>query len=598
MGPVVLAILQVAAIVGCADACVRPRTRKRLAAFLLVLGLLALTQSLLAGGDPRTLDITTTYTAYQGMQVAPKDFLVDQATAPAWAWGLLCGIFALAWAAWAWRHRESPPSTPFGAPLALALSGCALIFLLEKAAAPIGLVSPFALGQDKALLPATLAAAVLLTRQRPRVLEVILGLSLFVATTRMALALFATLASQGAWGTHVDVSTIEFVAVGTQPVEFEPGSLKQWWWLIAVPDLVVFPAIYMMSVGGIAFAVMMAAKQRQVDQARSRSTTAIPLALLLLPLALAAAAGAQVPSSTATTKPTSSPSTRITPPAGWLIDYSRARELARAQGKDLLLGFVGQDWCRWSQRLRQEVFDNESFQQKAPLAFVLVQVDFPKHHSQDPARREQNRRLKEKFQIQAYPTIYLADAAGRPYARTGYREVGPEIYLGQLLELREIRRKRDDEFQKAAAATGPERARYLAAGLEALAAGIPLDDYLPIIDEILALDPEDKESLKARYAAVKRRVLREAAMQKLTRELDRMAANKQWREILDAVAKFKQEQKPEGNMLQELVWIEAVACYEQDDKTQARAKFEEVMTLDPNSDMGKQARNAIQSLGN
>jgi len=87
-------------------------------------------------------------------------------------------------------------------------------------------------------------------------------------------------------------------------------------------------------------------------------------------------------------------------------------------------------------------------------------------------------------------------------------------------------------------------------------------------------------------------------MQKLTRELDRMAANKQWREILDAVAKFKQEQKPEGNMLQELVWIEAVACYEQADETQARAKFEEVMTLDPNSDMGKQARNAIQSLGN
>ncbi len=296
--------------------------------------------------------------------------------------------------------------------------------------------------------------------------------------------------------------------------------------------------------------------------------------------------------------PGSRPATRPELADGWVTDYQQACKLAKARGKDLLLGFTGYDWCNWCQRLRQEVFANESFQQKAPQAFVLVQVDFPRHQQQAAALRKQNRELRERFGIHAYPTIYLADAAGRPYARTGYRQVGPEIYLGHLLELREIRKKRDDEFQKAADAKGPERARYLAAGLDSLARGIPLDDYLPIIDKILALDPDDKESLKTRYTEVKRRVAQEAAMRRLTGQLDALAAQKQWPEILAAVARFRQGSKPAGNMLQQLVWIEAIALLEQDQKPQARAKFEEVIKLDPNSDLGKQAKKAIQALGN
>ena len=299
-------------------------------------------------------------------------------------------------------------------------------------------------------------------------------------------------------------------------------------------------------------------------------------------------------------RPGSKPATRPTAtelPHGWVTDYQQACTSAKAEGKDLLLGFVGYDWCEWCRRLRQEVFDNESFQQRAPQVFVLVQVD-SRRRQQGAALRKQNRDLRQKFGIQAYPTIYLADAAGRPYARTGYREVGPEIYLGHLLELQEIRKKRDDEFQKAADAKGPERGRYLAAGLDALARGIPLDDYLPIIDEILALDPDDKESLRTRFTEVKRRVAREAAMRRLTREVDALAAKKQWAEILVAVARFRKAQDPAGTMLQQLLWIEATVHYEQDQKPQARAKFEEVMKLDPNSDLGKQANKALRSLGN
>ncbi len=262
-----LACLQIAAFLAIAAACLMPRVRRLVAVLLLILGLAALTQAVVAGDGQRTLTITTTFQAYEGLNVTRKDFQVDQAAAAAWDWGLLCGMFALGWAAWAWRQRGSPPSLALGAPLNLAWSGCGLILLLEKAAAPQGLVVPFDLGPDRAMVPATLAAALLLARQKPRVLEMVLSLILYLAATRVALGLFATLATLGGWGTHLDVAAIDFVAIGTQPVELAAGSLQQWWWLIGVPHLVVFPAIYMMSMGGIAFGVMMAHKQRQVDRA-------------------------------------------------------------------------------------------------------------------------------------------------------------------------------------------------------------------------------------------------------------------------------------------------------------------------------------------
>ena len=103
-------------------------------------------------------------------------------------------------------------------------------------------------------------------RTLPRVWHLPLYLSLFLGVTQVALGLFATAATINGWGTHLDVHTIDFIAVGRQPLEFAPGSAKQCWWLIGVPYLVVFPAIYMMSLGGIAFGVMMASKQRQVDR--------------------------------------------------------------------------------------------------------------------------------------------------------------------------------------------------------------------------------------------------------------------------------------------------------------------------------------------
>ena len=65
------------------------------------------------------------------------------------------------------------------------------------------------------------------------------------------------LASNNHWGTSLDISSITLFAnpVIQQPIEVVPGSTEQHLWLIWLQHMVMMPGIYMMSIGGIAFAV-------------------------------------------------------------------------------------------------------------------------------------------------------------------------------------------------------------------------------------------------------------------------------------------------------------------------------------------------------
>ena len=114
---------------------------------------------------------------------------------------------------------------------------------------------------------------------------------------------------------------------------------------------------------------------------------------------------------------------------GWVSDYEAAKKTAATEKKDLLLDFTGSDWCGWCIRLDKEVFGKEPFKTKAPKDFVLVTVDFPQQKKLPEAVEKQNTELQEKFGVEGFPTIYLADSTGRPYAKTGYQPGGPEAYV-------------------------------------------------------------------------------------------------------------------------------------------------------------------------
>ena len=72
----------------------------------------------------------------------------------------------------------------------------------------------------------------------------------------------STLATRGEWGTSLDVHSIEHFAnpFVKRTVSVEPGSQEQLMWLVWSGHLLILPALYMMSAGGVALARIIVAK--------------------------------------------------------------------------------------------------------------------------------------------------------------------------------------------------------------------------------------------------------------------------------------------------------------------------------------------------
>lgn len=122
----------------------------------------------------------------------------------------------------------------------------------------------------------------------------------------------------------------------------------------------------------------------------------------------------------------------------WMIDFEQAKLKAQAENKDLLLNFAGSDWCYWCKKLDKEVFSKSEFLDAVQNDFVLVLIDFPNDKSgQSKATQRQNEKLAGNWGVRGFPSIFLADAMGKPYAQTGYQEGGARVYLDHLKELQQ-----------------------------------------------------------------------------------------------------------------------------------------------------------------
>ncbi len=188
--------------------------------------------------------------------------------------------------------------------------------------------------------------------------------------------------------------------------------------------------------------------------------------------------------------------------SGWTENMEAAMKQAAAEDKGLLLNFTGSDWCIWCKRLEKEVFGQEEFLKEAQKQFVLVKLDFPNDKSKlDKKTIEQNQTWKSKFGVSGFPTVYLTDAKGRPYAKTGYAEGGPKNYLPMLKEKREIGVKLDAAFAKAKQAEGIERAKLLDEALALVDDDMVESHYGEVVKEIVKLDNKNEAGLRAKHNA-------------------------------------------------------------------------------------------------
>jgi len=193
---------------------------------------------------------------------------------------------------------------------------------------------------------------------------------------------------------------------------------------------------------------------------------------------------------------------------GWTSDFAAAQKQTADSKKDLLIDFTGSDWCGWCIKLKEEVFSQQAFKDGVKDKFVLVELDYPKDKSKLSEKTiQQNEELGKKYGVQGYPTILLADAAGKPYAKTGYQKGGPESYVTHLDELRARKNVRDESFKAAESAVGVEKAKSLVAALKAmdLEDAMVANFYGDVVDQIKAADPKDETGF-TKAAAAKERV--------------------------------------------------------------------------------------------
>lgn len=268
MTPILVGLAHTGVLIALAAALVSPRLRRPVARAVLALGALALATGILAGG-PRTLEIQAAIASFRDNAVVLADHPVETVTAPAWAFGLVALAFGALWfvvlgaldrSTRSEAGRPPPPGAgarPFAHPMLLAWSGIALVLAFEKTAAPAALVQP--VGFERAILPAAVAAATLFAIRLRSFLWSFIWLSLFVSVARWPIAAFGTWATQGRHGTSLDVHSIENFAnpFAQQPLRVVPHSTEQLAWLLWGPNLLILPALYLLSTGGIAFAVAM-----------------------------------------------------------------------------------------------------------------------------------------------------------------------------------------------------------------------------------------------------------------------------------------------------------------------------------------------------
>lgn len=99
---------------------------------------------------------------------------------------------------------------------------------------------------------------------------------------------------------------------------------------------------------------------------------------------------------------------------GWETNVETAIELAKAEGKSVMLEFTGSDWCPPCIMMQKKVFSKKEFVDTASEDFILVHLDFPKG---DPELKKKNDPYAKEYKIEGFPTIVLLDSEGKEFNR-------------------------------------------------------------------------------------------------------------------------------------------------------------------------------------
>ncbi|MDQ8191314.1 thioredoxin family protein [Roseibacillus persicicus] len=134
----------------------------------------------------------------------------------------------------------------------------------------------------------------------------------------------------------------------------------------------------------------------------------------------------------------------------WIDTYEAGLQQAGETQKDLLITFMGSDWCDQCKILKETVLSKEEFIKGASANFVLVELDFPQLK---PKLSERNEPVRAQFGVRGYPVLVTADSTGHPYGEVRYhRNWVTADYLAAIADQSANKATRDEaraEFENA-----------------------------------------------------------------------------------------------------------------------------------------------------
>lgn len=267
----------------------------------------------------------------------------------------------------------------------------------------------------------------------------------------------------------------------------------------------------------------------------------------------------------------------------WETDLANAQKIATAQKKDIFVFFTGSDWCTFCIMLHKEVFDKGNFLEEINKKYVLLEIDFPQRKPFPEAIQIKNDKLAEDYEIQKFPTVLLIDKDGKAFGRTGYKGLGPDKYLEHIKELAANKVIRDKKFSEARSKQGVEKAEALIAALNSLG-DVPTLQYKSVQDEIFKADPEDKTGFK-NSIVIKEKIAR------MEEYLVGLIEKEKYKDALNEINKFLEEQKPEGENKQK-VMILKVYTYEKGsiNLDEVDKLMDSIIAINPKTETAENAR--------
>ncbi|MDR0534768.1 MAG: thioredoxin family protein [Puniceicoccales bacterium] len=275
----------------------------------------------------------------------------------------------------------------------------------------------------------------------------------------------------------------------------------------------------------------------------------------------------------------------------WETDFNDAKARAFIEGKDIFLLFASTDTSVWGQRLDDEVLSNPLFGSELSESFVFLLLDFPVTYRFPEPEFQRNEKIRKSWNVSTFPTVFLADAKGRPYAVTGYRNITAAEYAAHVRELHKIREARDRKLAAfAAAKTGRERATLLAEALRTMDESLLSPHYSEEIRELRQLDPDDHTGLMSDMDfPLKISRLRGQVFQ-LVR------GKKNYDGALAAVDQFVRKNKPANERLQKALFLKlpVYANNERRDHAAVVALMDAIIAVKPDTEFAKMAAEVRQ----